>query len=216
MPHAGQYSAIYADPAWKFLLRSALGAEKSPEAHYQCMTLDAIKALPVDEVAGPRCHLFVWTTWPMLLETFAVVEAWSDPDNPWRYVSGGSWHKKTANGLDAFGSGYLFRSSSEPILTFVRGDPKWHSRSERNSWHRGAGINAPVREHSRKPDLVRDMIERATRGPKLEMFSRIELDGWDVWGDQVGLFNDPEAVAAMKAEKAARVARRAAQMELPL
>lgn len=214
-PQAGRYGVIYADPPWKFALRSALGAEKSPEAHYPCMDLDAIKALPVGEAAGPRCFLFLWTTWPFLAETFGVVDAWSDPDAPWQYVSGGSWHKKTVNGLDAFGPGYTFRTSSEPLLLFRKRDPRWHSKSERNSWTTGEAyaVDAALREHSRKPDATIESIERATRGPRLEMFSRSDRPGWDAWGLETGLFNDPERVAAMKARK---IARARAQLELGL
>lgn len=211
-PQAGRYAVIYADPPWKYLLHSDKGREKAPDAHYSCMDLDAIKALPVDQVAGPHCYLFLWTTWAFLAtrQAFDVVDAWSDPDNPWVGVTGGSWHKKTKNGLDAFGQGYIFRTSSEPLILFERGDPRWHSRSERNSWHdnpEDLAVDAQIREHSRKPDEVRAMIERATRGPRLEMFTRSGADGWDAWGDQAGLFDDPDRVAALKAAKAERKAR---------
>lgn len=217
-PQAGRYAVLYVDPPWRYAMRSDLGREKAPDAHYECMDLDALKALPVAEVAGPRCFLFMWTTWAFLAagHAHALAEAWSDPADPWRGVSGGSWHKMTAAGKMAFGQGYIFRTSSEPILLFAKGDPKWHSRRERNSWTGGAGFEALRREHSRKPDPVRDMIERATHGPRLEMFTRSNAEGWDAWGDQAGLFDDAEAVAALKAEKAARVARRACQLELGL
>lgn len=214
-PQAGRYAVILADPPWRFVTRSAKGLEKSPEAHYPCMDLEAIAALPVGEVAGPRCWLALWTTWPMLAETLGVVEGWSDPDAPWRYVSGGSWHKKTANGLDGFGTGYTFRSSSEPLLLFKKGDPRWHSKSERNSWatEETWAIEAKLRENSRKPDQVIETLERATRGPRLEIFSRTDREGWDSWGLDAGLFNDPERVATMKARK---LAKARAQLELSL
>lgn len=218
-PQAGRYACLYADPPWRYAMRSDLGRAKAPDAHYETMDLSAIAALPVAEVAGPRCFLFLWTTWAFLAAGHAhelVLDGWNDPENPWRGVSGGSWHKMTEKGKATFGSGYLFRTSSEPLLVFVRGDPRWLSKSERNSWSGGVGFEALRREHSRKPDPVRAMIERATAGPRLEMFTRSDAPGWDAWGDQAGLFNDPEAVAALKAEKAARKARRACQLELGL
>lgn len=216
-PHAGSYSALYVDPPWRYAMRSDRGREKGPDAHYRCLDLDVLKALPVADVMGPRAFMFMWTTWPHLasLQAHALAEAWSDPENPWRPVSGGSWHKKTRHGKDCFGTGYLFRTSSEPLLLFVRGDPRWHSKSERNSWTGGVGISALRREHSRKPDGVHAMIERATRGPRLEMFSRQDRAGWDAWGDEAGLFDSPEAVAALKAEGArARAERRWSQLDL--
>jgi N6-adenosine-specific RNA methylase IME4 len=45
------------------------------------------------------------------------------------------------------------------------------------------------REHSRKPDVVRDYIERLVDGPYLELFARETKPGWDCWGDQVALLD---------------------------
>jgi N6-adenosine-specific RNA methylase IME4 len=45
------------------------------------------------------------------------------------------------------------------------------------------------REHSRKPDCVRDRIERLVAGPYLELFARETKPGWKCWGDQSGLFD---------------------------
>ena len=59
-----KYGAILADPPWKYAMRSEKGHEKSPEAHYATMDLPAIKALPVHELAGPECYLFMWSALP--------------------------------------------------------------------------------------------------------------------------------------------------------
>ncbi|TAN67668.1 MAG: hypothetical protein EPN20_06740, partial [Magnetospirillum sp.] len=59
------YGAILADPPWAFRLRSEAGEEKSPQAHYGCMDLDAIKALPVSHLAAPDCLLVMWATAPI-------------------------------------------------------------------------------------------------------------------------------------------------------
>jgi N6-adenosine-specific RNA methylase IME4 len=45
------------------------------------------------------------------------------------------------------------------------------------------------REHSRKPDCVRDRIERLVAGPYLELFGRETKKGWDNWGNEAGLFD---------------------------
>jgi len=46
-----------------------------------------------------------------------------------------------------------------------------------------------VREHSRKPDRVRNVIERAYPNAKrIEVFAREKVDGWDAWGNEVGIF----------------------------
>jgi N6-adenosine-specific RNA methylase IME4 len=46
-------------------------------------------------------------------------------------------------------------------------------------------IEAPVREHSRKPDEARRMIEAIFPNlPKVELFARSPCEGWDVWGQE--------------------------------
>jgi N6-adenosine-specific RNA methylase IME4 len=45
------------------------------------------------------------------------------------------------------------------------------------------------REHSRKPDCVRERIERLVAGPYVELFSRETKSGWDRCGDQAALFD---------------------------
>ena len=43
-----------------------------------------------------------------------------------------------------------------------------------------------LREHSRKPDEVRDrIVELMGDIPRIELFARQQVDGWDCWGDEV-------------------------------
>ncbi|SDH89786.1 S-adenosylmethionine-binding domain-containing protein, partial [Roseospirillum parvum] len=51
------YGAIIADPPWEQALWSPKGERKAPQAHYGCMSLDAIKALPVGHLARGDCLL---------------------------------------------------------------------------------------------------------------------------------------------------------------
>jgi len=53
------------------------------------------------------------------------------------------------------------------------------------------------REHSHKPDCVRERIERLVAGPYLELFARETKKRWDCWGNQAGLF-DSGAVATRR------------------
>jgi N6-adenosine-specific RNA methylase IME4 len=47
----------------------------------------------------------------------------------------------------------------------------------------------PPREHSRKPDQVRDMIvELCGDVPRVELFARTTADGWDAWGNETEKF----------------------------
>jgi hypothetical protein len=53
------------------------------------------------------------------------------------------------------------------------------------------------REHSRKPDCIRERIERLVSGPYLELFARETKPGWNCCGNQAGLF-DSGSVARTK------------------
>jgi len=46
-------------------------------------------------------------------------------------------------------------------------------------------FDAPVSDHSEKPDVFYDRVRNASPGPRLEMFARDGRDGFDVWGDEV-------------------------------
>ena len=47
------------------------------------------------------------------------------------------------------------------------------------------GFIAPRGQHSEKPEEMRIMIERVSYEPRLEMFARKCVEGWDVIGDEV-------------------------------
>src|SRR5579883_3443792 len=76
MPPPDRYRVIYADPPWTFATYSHKGKGRSAEAYYDCMSLDAIKALPVAEWAARDCVLLLWATDPLLPAAFEVIRAW--------------------------------------------------------------------------------------------------------------------------------------------
>jgi N6-adenosine-specific RNA methylase IME4 len=179
---AGAYSMIMSDPAWKFATYSDKGKEqKSAELHYDTMTLDDIKALPVADLAAKDCFLWLWATRPMYRQAEDVMEAWG-----FQYVTQGHWAKTTKDGKGlAFGTGYVLRDCGEPYIIAKRGKPKVYSRSVRSV------ILAPRREHSRKPDEAYRDAE-ALSGPhalRADLFSRESRTGWDSWGNESTRFD---------------------------
>ncbi len=180
-----KYRTIVADPPWKFKAYSEEGREKSAEAHYETMTLDEIKRLPVSHLAHPDGALLImWATAPMVPQALEVVEAWG-----FEYCTMGAWAKQSSTGRKwAFGNGYRLRSAMEPYIVATLGKPATLSRSERNL------IVSPVREHSRKPERMIEQAEAIGDGPRCEFFARQKRPGWDCWGNETGKF--PALVAA--------------------
>lgn len=166
-----RFGAIYADPPWAYENTAARGAA---EGHYRTMTLDAIRGLPVPKLALPRAHLHLWTTTSFLHEAFSIIRAWG-----FTYKSCFVWVKPV------IGCGNYWRLAHEFLLRGVRGRTPFRDRRQR-SW-----LELVRSRHSRKPERVRDIVERVSPGPYLELFGRNPTSGWVVFGDSIerGLFD---------------------------
>ncbi|TMV09841.1 S-adenosylmethionine-binding protein [Ruegeria sediminis] len=183
-----KYGAILADPPWAYVMRSDAGYEKSPESHYATMDIDALAALDVQQLAGPDCYLFLWSTWPHLPQALWLMQQWG-----FDYVTGGSWTKRTQTGKLAFGTGYVLRSACEPYLVGKIGRPRIVSRSERNVILAPEDVPDSIesvrREHSRKPIEMREMIGRLLpHSFCCELFAREPWAEHDVWGNETCKF----------------------------
>ncbi len=193
------FRRLIVDPPWFFKNRSEKGEGRNAVQHYGCMRLDDILALPVQQLAHrDGCLLWLWATWPMLREAIACLDAWQ-----FRYVTGGPWHKKTRHGKNAFGTGYVLRSASEPFLIGVRGDVPYGPDARRvrglietsEDVDDSLLIEAVLREHSRKPDEQYRMLDMLVPDvPGAELFARQTRPGWRAWGNQSNKFNAVEAM----------------------
>jgi N6-adenosine-specific RNA methylase IME4 len=177
----GEYRVIYADPPWSFATYSRKGKGRSAEAHYDCLSLADIKALPVGEWAAPDCVLLLWTTDPLLDKAMDVIRAWGFTFKTvgfyWAKLN--KSHRLLYSERDFFtGLGFWTRANPELCLLATTGHPQRRSRAVRKL------IVSPRREHSRKPEEAYQRIEALCDGPYLEIFSRARRPGWDAWGDQ--------------------------------
>ena len=60
-----QYGVILADPPWAYRVWNKKDAKRTAEAHYPTMSMEAIKALPVDSIAARDWARFLWFTFPV-------------------------------------------------------------------------------------------------------------------------------------------------------
>ncbi len=173
-----KYSVILADPAWPYKCWSKKGEGKSASRHYDVMSVDEIKALPVSQIAADDAVLFLWGTWPLLYETKEVIEAWG-----FTYKTKGFlWAKRNKKVKSWFmGMGYYTRANDEFCLLATRGRPlPRKSRSVRSF------IESPIEAHSKKPDRIRDdIVELFGNVPRIELFARQQTPGWDCMGNEV-------------------------------
>lgn len=160
-----RFATVYADPPWQY---GNQGTRGSSNDHYVGMTVEEICALPVARLAAQDAHLHLWTTNAFLFEAKRVMEAWG-----FEYKSCYVWVKPQ------MGMGNYWRVSHEFMLFGVRGSAPFSDRSLM-SWGQ-----FPRGRHSAKPEEVRALIERASPGPRIELFARQVAPGWAAWGNEV-------------------------------
>jgi N6-adenosine-specific RNA methylase IME4 len=181
------YSTILADPPWRYEVWSRdTGLGRSAEAHYPTMQIADLMALPVGSLAAPDACLFLWVTWPTLLDGLALGQAWGFAYKTCAFC----WAKTNVRAVDRWatvddeanwfmGMGYWTRANTETCLLFTRGKPHRRAANVRQL------IVAPVQEHSRKPDAQYERIEELVAGPYVELFARRTRPGWACWGNEV-------------------------------
>ena len=171
-----KYNIIYADPAWTFTFWSNK-AQRKVSDKYDLMSAEDIYKLPVNEIADENCILFIWVTYPNLIQGLETIKKWG-----FKYKTCGfSWIKKNKKAESLFwGMGYYTRSNNEICLLATKGKPK------RISSRVHQVVIDKIREHSRKPDCVRNrIVELCGDLPRIELFARQKTPGWDVWGNEV-------------------------------
>lgn len=169
-----RYSIIYADPPWRYRRNGVQGAA---EKRYPTMSVDELCHLSVSEISANDSILFIWATFPQIREALQVIKAWGFSYKSVAFV----WIKQNKSGKGwFFGLGFWTRGNVEICLLATKGHPKRKS----NRVHQL--IISPLREHSRKPDEVREKIIKLMGDlPRIELFARQKTEGWDVWGNEV-------------------------------
>ena len=172
-----KYMIIYADPPWSYNDQGCIGTMSE---HYNGMTLEDICNLPVKDISDKDSILFLWATYPMLKEALRVIESWG-----FEYKSiAFQWIKLNPKSKTPFyGLGRWTRGNTEPCLLATKGKPKRASTSVFQL------IQEARRGHSRKPDIVRDkIVELMGDLPRIELFGREKIEGWEVWGNESDKF----------------------------
>jgi N6-adenosine-specific RNA methylase IME4 len=176
------FSCLYVDPPWRYDNQSTRNRTTYRESkgtrgtanwnrqgtQYETMSLDEIAALPVPDLTTDQAHLHLWTTSAFLEDAIYLLKTWG-----FEYKGFYTWVKPQ------MGMGNYWRISKEPMLLGVKGKLRFSVKNEKD-WGQ---FNR--RKHSEKPDEVRQIIERVSPGPRLEMFARHIVDGWVPWGNEI-------------------------------
>ena len=168
-PPEGTYRCLVIDPPWP--VEKILREERPNQDafDYRTMELEAIRCLPLGELAdGAGYHVYLWTTQKHLRDAFVLFDAWGVS-----YQCLMTWVKPTGM------TPYSWMYNTEHVLFGRVG----HLPLERMGLT--LSFEAPVTRHSQKPDVFYERVLAASPGPRLELFARSPRAGFDAWGNEV-------------------------------
>lgn len=175
-----KYNIIYADPPWSYNdKRKGKKMSGGAENHYPTMKIQDLKNMGISRICDENCMLFMWATFPNLQEGLDLIKAWG-----FKYKTlGFSWIKlNKKNKKPFFGIGFYTKSNCEVCLIGIKGRLGKIIKSKKVS----SCIISERREHSRKPDEARERITQLVGDvPKIELFARQQVEGWDCWGNEI-------------------------------
>jgi N6-adenosine-specific RNA methylase IME4 len=132
------------------------------------MSLEEICSLNIQSITADKAILFLWVPNPKLVEALQVIESWG-----FTYLTNMVWVK------DKIGMGYYSRQKHELLLIAKKGNYQTPEESTRPE----SVIFAPRTVHSKKPEIVYELIEKMyPSAKKIELFARAKREGWNVWG----------------------------------
>ena len=181
-----KYQIIYADPPWYFPYNyGKVGKSKlsgfGAELRYKLMTDNELLALPVSELADNNCALFLWVVNSRIDFGIEVLKTWGFSYKTVVF----NWVKTAKeSGIPNCRLGYWTLGGSELCLLGIKGKmrPVCHNIRQIVLHHRIG--------HSAKPDIFRHKIDAlfdtvAQGIPRIELFARQKVEGWDCWGNEV-------------------------------
>jgi N6-adenosine-specific RNA methylase IME4 len=184
-----KYGTIVADPPWQFSTsgpvgnggRGKRGAEKivqiSVKEQYETMTAEQIARLPISHLAARNSHLYLWVPNAFMVEGHDICRAWGF--KPKTIIT---WTKIKADGTPSMKAGHWYRGATEHCIFAVRGRlPLSITKGVPNAY-----LHPRLSRHSEKPEaFIRDIVERCSPGPYLELFSRRKRPGWSHMGNEI-------------------------------
>ena len=178
-----KYNIIYADPPWHYGSKSAINNTsgktiKPLEDHYNTMTLNELKELPIKELTKEDTACFMWVTDSHIDEALEILKSWG-----FKYKTiAFNWVKTTSKGNYCKNVAPWTMKSSEICLLGIKG--KMTKYKQVNNIE--SLVIAERTKHSRKPKEVRDRIELLFGDtPRIELFAREKTEGWDSWGNEI-------------------------------
>ena len=167
-----KYQIIYADPPW-----TMSGSSGVYNPSYSTMATDALTKLPILGLSDSNCALFLWVLSSKLDDGLSVMRAWGFDFKTVAFC----WVKTSQKtGMPNCRVGSFTLGGIELCLLGLRGKLKRETLNIRQV------LLEPRRKHSQKPDSIReDIVKLYGALPRIELFARRKVEGWDCWGNEV-------------------------------
>ncbi len=172
------YDIVYADPPWSYY-GSAI-KDAAAGKHYAMLTVDELAGLDIRRILNKRAVLFMWATGPRLHYAVSLIEKWGLHYRGVAYV----WVKINKKGKVIVGQGVAptFTKPTSEFILAATTMPTGRPFQILDLAHPQVILHQRA-EHSRKPAVFRDLIVRLCGDrPRIELFARERVDGWDAWG----------------------------------
>jgi N6-adenosine-specific RNA methylase IME4 len=172
----GSYRIIYADPPWRYNDKQDIDTLGGVQKHYPTMSISELCEMPVNTITDDDAVLFLWTTSPLLEDSFKIVNSWG-----FTYKTSFVWDKIKHN------MGHYNSVRHEMLLVCTKGSCTPDKQKLFDS------VQSIERtEHSKKPEKFREIIDTLyLHGNVKELFSRNISDDikekhhrWDFEGNQ--------------------------------
>lgn len=193
-----KYEILYADFSWPY---TSFGTAKIT---YNQMTEQEISEFDWSRYLAKRSVVFSWATGPKLNMALRCGEEWERRHGLYYQGMAYIWVKTTKDGVPIKASGprpRLVKPLGEVVLAYstVKNGRCFPLLTERQVQHQFAPVadedliedtdyvfEPKQQKHSRKPPIFRDLIvELLGDRPRLELFARERVDGWDALGDEL-------------------------------
>lgn len=184
-PYNGKrYDVLLIDPPWSYYGDPNKNAAAGK--HYNLMTDQDIKALPLKKLLGKNAYVFVWATGPKLDLAMEAIKSWG---LYYRGV-GHVWVKANKQGKIIHGQGIpptYSKPTSEFLLVATTSKKGRPLKLLKSALPQIVLAQRSPRGHSSKPETFYDLIESAfsPNVSRLEVFARGMRSGWDAIGDGV-------------------------------
>jgi N6-adenosine-specific RNA methylase IME4 len=170
-PPTGSYETVVLDPPWPL---QKMNVERSAKSSADGMDYDVASWDEIVNYPPPvadDAHVFMWTTHKYLPWSFSLFEAWEVT-----YVNTFVW-RKTNVSMQPFNMPTLncefciYGKVGKPLFVDLK---QFFACFEDKSKHK----------HSEKPEVFYDMLRRVTKGPRLDMYNRRKIKGFETWGNE--------------------------------